>query len=401
MAIPQQRLSPEAIREQLSRLRQGPALGHPGAVTALSGPVRALLLDSEPPLAGTASETTRLVAALRRAIDALSPHERPYAAADFNLVPEHSWPTLTSRQESLARLLGCSAKTVRRHSGHALDTLALLISDGSYLPPPDDADGAATADASAGQHGTPAWFLGVTDAASVHVVCSALPDEDDRQRGGDPLFSRYAGFADLDALFYARVRLAQAFPAAMIRDFYPGEYYSSDPGSVIILGDPHRNSVYAEFARHLPYRFDPSPDAAVTFPGHGMRLRPQWAPEGELLSDIAVITRLTLAQGTTVILLGGCTTLGVIGAARCILAAGTGPRNIMHLAGIAPGGDLIAATTVRRLSSITGTPDLTAAENLLILARDHPSDAFGIRQRSVALQGGQTLAPVTCSGRSP
>lgn len=372
MAIPPPRLSPEDVRAQLLRLRQGPALGHPGAVTALNDQLRALLLARQPPLSHAASETTRMVAALRRAIDALTPHERRYAAADFNLLSEHSWPTLTERQESLARVLGCSAKTVRRHARKALDTLALLISDGSYLaerpPPADDAPASAAVVPSDGA----GRFFGITGTTDVHVVCSALQGPDrSRQRPNEPLYARYAGFADLDALFYVRVHLAQTFPAATIRDFYPGEYYNADPDCLIVLGAPHRNTVYAEFGPHLPCRFAPPPDAGITFPGHGdIRLAPSWAPEGELLADLTVITRLTLDQGTTVILLGGCLTLGVLGAAKCLLNGERGQRNTAYLGDLAPGGDLIAVTTTRKIGGIIDTPDLTAAEPLLLLTRD-------------------------------
>ena len=371
MAIPPPRLAPENVRAQLLRLRQGPALGHPGAVTALSDQLRALLLARQPPLSHAASETTRLVAALRRAIDALTPHERSYAAADFNVLSQHSWPTLTERQESLARVLGCSAKTVRRHAGQALDTLALLISDGSYLTDRQPASAATHPPAATVPSDWAARFFGITPAANVHVVCSALPKGTDRQRPGDPLYARYAGFADLDALFYVRVRLAQAFPAATIRDFYPGEYYNADPDCLIVLGAPHRNIVYAEFSPHLPCRFVPPPDAGITFPGHGdIGLAPLWAPEGELLADLSVITRLTLDQGTTVILLGGCLTLGVLGAAKCLLNGERGQRNTAYLDGLAPGGDLIAVTATRKIGGITDTSDLAATEPLLLLTRD-------------------------------
>jgi hypothetical protein len=58
-------------------------------------------------------------------------------------------------------------------------------------------------------------FFGITAASRVDVICSALPAADRvRARPSDPLYARYAGFADLDALFYVRVHLAQGFPAA-------------------------------------------------------------------------------------------------------------------------------------------------------------------------------------------
>jgi hypothetical protein len=374
---PTSRLSPEDIRGELLRLRQGPALGHPGAVTALSDPLKALLLARTPPLsnANTASETTRLVAALRRAVDALSPHERRHAAVDFNLLGEHSWPSLTERQESLARVLGCSVKTVRRHAGQALDTLSLLLADGSYVtePPPPGGDAPTTTPPDGTQR-----FLGVTDAARVDVICSALPSGvRPGQRPGDPLHARYGGFADLDALVYVRVRLAQSFPTAAIRDFHPGEYYNADPDSLIVLGAPDRNATYAELGPHLPYRFAPPPEPAIVFPGHGdVRLAPRWAPEGELLADLTVITRLTLDQGTTVVLLGGCLTLGVLGAAKCLLNGERGRRNASYLADAAGPGDVVAVTTTRKVGGITDTPDLTTTPPLLLLTRDSARDRF-------------------------
>ncbi|MET9418864.1 hypothetical protein ABZY03_32685 [Streptomyces klenkii] len=372
MAAPPPRLSPADVRAELLRLRQGPALGHPGAVTARSAPLRTLLLARTPPLSNAASETTRLVAALRRAIDALTPHERRYAATDFNLLGEHSWPSLTERQESLARVLSCSAKTVRRHAGQALDTLALLIADGSYvteLPPPgSDAPIATTGTAPDGT----GRFFNITAASRVDVICSALPAADRaRQRPSDPLYARYASFADLDALFYLRTHLAQLFPAATIRDFHPDEYYNAEPDSLIILGTPDRNTAYADFGPYLPYRFTPLPEPAIFFPGHGdIHLSPLWAPEGELLADLTVITRLTLDQGTTVVLLGGCLTLGVLGAAKCLLNGDRGRCNTIYLDDLATGGDLIAVTATRKIGSITDTPDLTATEPLLLLTRD-------------------------------
>jgi len=373
MSAPAPALTLDAVRAELLRLRQGPALGHPGVVTALSDPLRALLLSRQPPLSPAAGETTRLVAALRRAIDGLSPHERRYATVDFNLVDEHSWPTLTERQESLARLLRCSAKTVRRHAGQALDSLAQLISDGSYLTDDTSSSGEEAETFRQADDGATGRFFGIGPGANVHIVCSTMntPSPRTRPRHNDTAHARYSAFADLDALVYTRVHLAQTFPTATIRDFYPGEYYNADPDCLIVLGAPHRNTVYRDFVPHLPYRFTEPPDAGLTLPGHeGVHLTPQWTPEGELLSDLTVITRLTLTQGTTVILLGGCLTLGVLGATKCLLNGARGTRNATHLDTLSDGGDLIVITTTRRIGGITDTPDLTTTQPLLLLTRD-------------------------------
>jgi hypothetical protein len=75
----------------------------------------------------TADEVVQVVATLRLAIERLNGHERRYAAVDFNLAADHSFPTLTERQESLAGELACTSKTVRRHAEQALESLALIV----------------------------------------------------------------------------------------------------------------------------------------------------------------------------------------------------------------------------------------------------------------------------------
>lgn len=275
-----------------------------------------------------------------------------------------------------AAVLGCSAKTVRRHAGHALDSVARLISDGSYITtqPPATSHTSADGDKAIGR------FFGITTSSHVHVICSASHITDrPHQQPNDPLYARYAAFTDLDALFYVRVHLARSFPDATIRDFRPSEYYNAEPDTLIILGAPDRNTAYAELSPHLPYRFAPPPETAITFPDHtGIRLAPQWTPEGELLADLTVITRLTLNQGTTVILLGGCLTLGVLGAAKCLLNGQRGQHNIAYLDALASGSDLVVVTATRKIGGITDTTDLTITEPLLLLTRNQ-SGSFTTR----------------------
>ena len=137
MTSPGSRLTPEQIHTELKGLRHGHSLAHPGVVRSLSTELQELLLTSQGSLTGQADDVPRIIAALRRAIDALGQHERLHAQVEFNLLGEHSHPTLGARQESLAALLGCTAKTVRRSSARALDTLAMLIATGTYPPPPN------------------------------------------------------------------------------------------------------------------------------------------------------------------------------------------------------------------------------------------------------------------------
>ncbi|MGH3502339.1 MAG: hypothetical protein ACRDQA_15845, partial [Nocardioidaceae bacterium] len=101
----------------------------------------------------------------------------------------------------------------------------------------------------------------------------------------------------------------------------------------------------------------------------GLTLGPRWTPRQELLEDLAVFTRLTLAQGTTVFLLGGCLTLGVLGSARCLLDVERGPNNVRYVTEQVGGDDFVLVTEARRVGGITDVADLTAINPLLLLSR--------------------------------
>jgi len=128
-------LSVESVKRELQALRQGASLAHPSVVLRLSPELRSRLLGAQRDDASdSADEVVQIVAALRSAFDRLSRYDQLYLTVDFNLSAEHSFPTLTERQESLASRLGCASKTVRRHAALALDTLALVIVTGILRP---------------------------------------------------------------------------------------------------------------------------------------------------------------------------------------------------------------------------------------------------------------------------
>ncbi|WP_328438916.1 hypothetical protein [Nocardia puris] len=141
----------DQVKDSLRRVRRGLGLARPTALlTIIDEPVQAYLCrdsDTEP---GSAEHIEHLAAILRQAIGQLTESERVYAEVDFNVRPDHSYPTLTDRQESLAQHLKCAVKTVRRRSDQALDTLAYLLVTISSAP-----DGAQTQaiDRSPSHHG--------------------------------------------------------------------------------------------------------------------------------------------------------------------------------------------------------------------------------------------------------
>lgn len=379
-------LSVDEVKDSLKRLRQGHGLARPTALlSTLPDPIREHLANGAVSEPGSAEEVTLLVAVLRQAIDGLADDERLYVEVDFNLVAEHRYPTLTERQESLARLQKCAAKTVRRHADRALDTLAyLLLSDGKPAVAPNARiTGAAkltdrvqpALDQTAPWWGELRAFWRLSNGSRVDIVCSEIPENElpEYASPADRNYLRYAKFADLDTLIYLRSRFAQLAPMVTVRDFAPSEYYDTQADVLVVVGGPPWNAKYREFLPQLPFYFEPHPlgedDPLVVPDLNGLTLGPRWTERQELLEDLAVFTRLTLAQGTTVFLLGGCLTLGVLGAARCLLEAERGARSVRYVAEQVGKDDFVLVTEARRVGGITDVADLTTVNPLLVLSR--------------------------------
>lgn len=363
------------VRQELMRLRQGPGLALPTAALGLSAPLRRMLA----PPAEPAHEAVQLVAALTSMIEDLDRHHGRYAAVDFNIDTEHSYPTLTERQESLAQQLRCASKTVRRHADRALEIIAirLLTATGEPLHPvPREI--VLNRVRSWQQELVGFWRL--RPGSTVDIVCSEIP-EDERPEFASPddrNYLRYAKFADLDSLIYARTRLLQALPTVSIRDFSPSEYYDAGADTLVVIGGPPWNAKFREFQPQLPFRFEPHPlgeDDPLVIPLLGGRkLGPRWSPRAELLSDLAVFVRLTLRQGTTVFLLGGCLTLGVLGAAKCFLQEERGAANVRYVSELVDDRDFILVAVAARVGGITDVADLPRFGPVLLLARGRGDD---------------------------
>jgi hypothetical protein len=213
-------------------------------------------------------------------------------------------------------------------------------------------------------------------------VCSEIP-VDERPEYAAPTdrnYLRYAKFADLDTLIFARTRLAQLAPTVVVRDFAPSEHYDTHADVLIVIGGPPWNAKYREFLPQLPFHFEPHPlgndDPLVVPDLDDLELAPRWTNRGELIEDLTVFTRLTV-QGTTVFLLAGCLTLGVLGAARVLLDPDRGPANAGYLADRVNDDDFVLITEARRVGGITDVADLAVVEPLLLMAR-HTGDDFGV-----------------------
>ncbi|WP_433214066.1 hypothetical protein [Lentzea sp. CA-135723] len=299
----------------------------------------------------------------------MSAEQRAHVEVDFNLDREHAHPTLTERQESLAQKLGCAAKTVRRHADQALETLVYML-----LADQKTTDEQPAEDRTRGVGAVLPAFWRLMPGARVDIVCSEIP-EDERPEYATPAdrnYLRYAKFADLDTLIYLRTRFAQLNPDVVVRDFAPSEYYDTQADVLCVVGGPPWNATFREFLPMLPFYFEPhalGEDDPLVVPALGLTIGPHWTAKQELLQDLAVLTRLTLANGTTVFLFGGCLTLGVLGAARCLLEPDRGSRSADYISDLVGLDDFVLVTEARRIGALIDVPDLSAIEPLLLLAR--------------------------------
>ena len=97
---------------------------------------------------------------------------------------------------------------------------------------------------------------------------------------------------------------------------------------------------------------------------------PRWTRSRELLTDVAVIVRLTLARGTRVFLAAGCLTLGVLGAAMYFLEGERGAANSGYVDELVGGRDFVLVAEVTRIGDITDVADLSVTGPMLLLARN-------------------------------
>lgn len=112
-----------------------------------------------------------------------------------------------------------------------------------------------------------------------------------------------------------------------------------------------------------------------------LTIGPRWTERGDLLADLAIVTRLNLAQDSTVFLLGGCLTLGVLGAARCFFQCERGAANVDYVSNLAGDADFVLVTEARRVGGITHVADLAKVNPLLLLAR-HDNEPFTLIQNN-------------------
>lgn len=372
-------LTVDFVAKELKNLRRGTGLGNPPAVCGISPGLRFHLLgaDAPPNEEVSANQIMLLVRAISSAVELLDGGLRVFVEVDLNLDPEHSRPTLTERQESLATHLGYASKTIRRKSEKAFQALAVQILSGSSAAPWRSA-GPRRPSEPRGQvepTGESQRFWNARPGNRIDIVCSEIPEEERPYFASpsDRNYLRYAKFADLDTLIHVKTGLAAVSPNATVRDFAPSEYHDANANTLIVIGGPPWNTKYREFLPQLPFYFEPNAlgeDDPLVIPRLGkLVMGPVWSPAKDLLEDLAVMSRLTLAQGTVVYLLGGCLTLGVLGTAKLFLHGPQSERNVEYMADEVGQDDFVLVSEVRRIGGLTDTVDLTAVGPLVLMTR--------------------------------
>jgi hypothetical protein len=208
----------------------------------------------------------------------------------------------------------------------------------------------------------------------VDIVCSEVSDSSAQITSEDDgSFNRYSKFADLDSLIYLRTRLAQVCPDSIIRDFGASEFYGQDGQTLIVVGGPTRNATCRAFLPQLPvrYRSDGArSDHTLVVQSTSQTIGPRRGDDGALLNDVAMFARVAVGRETTVFLVGGCLTLGVMGAAKLFLQSSRGARHVAYVSEIVGSHDFVLLTEARRVVGITDVGDLTTDGPLLLLVRE-------------------------------
>ena len=170
-------------------------------------------------------------------------------------------------------------------------------------------------------------FWSIKSESNIDIVCSEIPDDSkpDFAKPEHRNYLRYAKFADLDSLIYIRYNLAKLAPSSTIRTFTHSEYGDVNTDIKIDVGGPAWNEDAAELQTQLPCHFERNPlgeDDPIVFDLpelEGYKFGPNWSENGDLESDIAIFSKISLEGEKCIFYVAGCLTWGVKGAAKCFL----------------------------------------------------------------------------------
>ncbi|MGH8055583.1 MAG: hypothetical protein ACREP4_16860 [Stenotrophomonas sp.] len=228
------------------------------------------------------------MSSLVAAVDALDKLPRETALVEFNLHADHSFPTLTRRQGSLAVARGCDPKTVRRHGDRALETVAYLLTLPSPRSQPNGRSHAAL-----GRSLLPfEHLLWPLQAERVTIISGEISSEDTvSSLNGVFLLESQESLAIVEAV----TNLVSANEHAAVNVTSSGSVQADELlDSLIVIGGPRSNSLTHRLLSELPLEAElvvighgPGKDKYFRLPG-GEQIRAQHV-DGELRRDVATL----------------------------------------------------------------------------------------------------------------
>lgn len=169
---------------------------------------------------------------------------------------------------------------------------------------------------------------GLKDGDYVVVVCSELDDPEGRQRAGEAReFIYHLKYGDIDAYFEVVITLLRLFPRIKLHVFSSGEteHTRVDMAQhLILIGGPDYNAITRRFLEkgitHYAYR-TPEEDASTVYPNEiviycGQDDQEHCESTDE--RDYGYFERIRNPNNPSkhIVLIGGCHTIGVTGAAK-------------------------------------------------------------------------------------
>ncbi len=228
------------------------------------------------------------MSSLVAAVDALDKLPRETALVEFNLNEDHSFPTLTRRQGSLAVARGRDPKTVRRHGDRALETVAYLLT----LPSPRSQPNGRS-QAVFGRSLLPfEHLLWPLQAERVTIISGEIHPKHER----DPRDRRFLlESQDSLAIVEAVTNLVTANEHAAVNVTSSGSAQADELlDSIIVIGGPRSNSITHRLLSELPLEAElvvigrgPDKEKYFRLPD-GEQIRAQHV-DGELRRDVATL----------------------------------------------------------------------------------------------------------------
>lgn len=240
-----------------------------------------------------------------------------------------------------------------------------------------------------------AKFWSIDSNSNVDIICSEIPDESrpDFAKPNHRNYLRYAKFADLDSLIHIRYCLARLTKNPHIRTFTHTEYHDINTDVMILVGGPAWNENAAELQTQLPCHFERNPlgeDDPIVFnlpELEGYKFSPGWNENGELVSDIAIFSKISLEDKQSIFYVAGCLTWGVKGASKCFLDPEVADYNLEFIKNEVGEKDFTVLFEVERYGRVAKPPQFSEQQPLVLVTFEE--DGFGLKTGDIEQYRGE------------